>query len=46
MHALIATPQRIESSDLNLADLFKDFYAVSDFRREYVWAPKNVERLL
>lgn len=41
-----ASPSRIESNDLNLADLFKDFYTVPDFQREYVWAAANVERLL
>ncbi len=46
MTSVVATAPRIESSDLNLADLFKDFYSVPDFQREYVWAPENVERLL
>jgi len=37
---------RIESDDLSLADLFKDFYVVPDFQREYVWEPEHVEKLL
>lgn len=36
----------IESKDLNINDLFKDFYSVPDFQREYVWEESNVERLL
>jgi uncharacterized protein with ParB-like and HNH nuclease domain len=46
MAAASPTAPRIESNDLNLADLFKDFYAVPDFQREYVWEPEHVERLL
>ncbi len=42
----VAAVPKIESTDLNLADLFKDFYTVPDFQREYVWEPENVERLL
>lgn len=37
---------RIESADLNLEDLFKDFYCVPDFQREYVWGTEEVEKLL
>lgn len=37
---------RIESNDLNLEDLFKDFYCVPDFQREYVWETDHVEKLL
>lgn len=40
------TAPRIESADLNLANLFKDFYTIPDFQREYVWKHENVERLL
>jgi uncharacterized protein with ParB-like and HNH nuclease domain len=36
----------IESDDLNINDLFKDFYSVPDFQREYVWEDSNVEKLL
>lgn len=42
----VAVAPKIESSDLSLTDLFKDFYAVPDFQREYVWEPEHVERLL
>lgn len=37
---------KIESADLNLEDLFKDFYCVPDFQREYVWGTEQVEKLL
>lgn len=37
---------RIESSDLSIADVFRDFYLVPDFQREFVWQPENVEQLL
>jgi uncharacterized protein with ParB-like and HNH nuclease domain len=37
---------RIDSSDLTLAEIFKDFYSVPDFQREYVWKETNVEKLL
>ena len=37
---------KIESDDLTIADIFKDFYSVPDFQREYVWKPENVEKLL
>jgi uncharacterized protein with ParB-like and HNH nuclease domain len=37
---------KIESADLSLGDLFKDFYSVPDFQREYVWEEENVEKLL
>lgn len=40
------TAPKIESDDLSLGDLFKDFYCVPDFQREYVWEPQNVEKLL
>lgn len=40
------TVPRIESKDLNIADILKDFYAVPDFQREYVWDRDNVETLL
>lgn len=42
----MATAPRIESHNLSIADLFKEFYAVPDFQREYVWADENVEKLL
>lgn len=37
---------KIESKDLSVEDLFKDFYTVPDFQREYVWERTQVERLL
>jgi len=37
---------KIESKDLSIEDLFKDFYTVPDFQREFVWEREQVERLL
>jgi len=37
---------KIESQDLSVSALFKDFYSVPDFQREYVWQREQVERLL
>lgn len=37
---------KIESQDLSVGALFKDFYSVPDFQREYVWQREQVERLL
>jgi hypothetical protein len=37
---------KIESQDLSVGALFKDFYSVPDFQREYVWERQQVERLL
>ncbi|MCD6327067.1 DUF262 domain-containing protein [bacterium] len=37
---------KIESRDLSVGDLFKDFFSVPDFQREYVWQQEQVERLL
>ena len=37
---------KIESNDLAIAQIFKDFYAVPDFQREYVWDREHVEKLL
>lgn len=37
---------KIESKDLSIEDLYKDFYTVPDFQREYVWEREQVERLL
>ncbi len=41
-----STTPRIESQDLSVGTLFKDFYSVPDFQREYVWEREQVERLL
>ena len=38
--------RKIESQDLSVGALFKDFYSVPDFQREYVWQREQVERLL
>jgi hypothetical protein len=37
---------KIESNDLSISTIFKDFYSVPDFQREYVWERENVEKLL
>ncbi len=37
---------KIESNDLSIADLFKNFFSVPDFQREYVWEQEHVEKLL
>ena len=36
----------IESNDFTIGDLLKDFYAVPDYQREYVWDDEQVEQLL
>lgn len=36
----------IESNDLTLADVFKDFYVVPSYQREFVWTEQQVEQLL
>ncbi|MBW4624180.1 MAG: DUF262 domain-containing HNH endonuclease family protein [Brasilonema octagenarum HA4186-MV1] len=36
----------IESRDYTLEQLFKDFYVVRDYQREYVWEEKQVRELL
>ena len=42
----MGTVPRIESTNLSIADLFRDFYSVPDFQREYVWKHSNVEKLI
>ena len=37
---------KIESNDLTISQILKDFYAVPDFQREYVWEKVEVEKLL
>lgn len=37
---------KIESLDLSVEALFKDFYTVPDFQREYVWQRPQVEKML
>ena len=34
---------KIESKDLSIEDLYKDFYTVPDFQREFVWEREQVE---
>ena len=38
--------QTIESQDLTVGDLFKDFYSVPSYQREYVWEDEQVQQLL
>lgn len=37
---------KIESADLTLQALLKDFYCVPDYQREYVWEEEDVSQLL
>lgn len=37
---------KIESKDLSIEDLYKDFYTVPDFQREFVWEREQIEKLL
>ena len=36
----------IESSDLSVGEALKDFYAVPDYQREYVWEEDQIRQLL
>lgn len=36
----------IDSKDLTLGEVFRDFYAVPDYQREYVWGEEEVAQLL
>jgi uncharacterized protein with ParB-like and HNH nuclease domain len=38
--------QRTTSQDLTLAEVFKYFYVVPDYQREYVWERREVQQLL
>ncbi|MEX0804041.1 MAG: DUF262 domain-containing protein [Candidatus Binatia bacterium] len=38
--------QHIQSQDISVADVFKSFYVVPDYQREYVWEADEVEQLL
>jgi uncharacterized protein with ParB-like and HNH nuclease domain len=40
------TNLKIESQDVTIENLYKDFYTVPDFQREYVWEREHVEKLL
>ena len=46
MDKQLASSQTIDSDDYTLADIFKDFYVVPNFQREYVWEEEQVEQLL
>ena len=35
---------KIESKDLSIDDLYKGFYTVPDFQREFVWETKDAGR--
>jgi len=43
--SVLASP-RIDSSDLSVEQVYKDFYTVPDFQREYIWQPENVEQFI
>ena len=34
---------KIESNDLSIEQVYKDFYVVPDYQREYVWSEDDVE---
>ena len=42
----MTTIPKIDSKDINIADILKDFYSIPDFQREYVWKRENVDTLL
>lgn len=42
----MSTVPKIESNDLSLEDVYKDFYTVPDFQREYIWEREHAEKLL
>jgi len=37
---------KIESQDVTIENIYKDFHSVPDFQREYVWGREQVEKLL
>jgi len=37
---------KIDIGNLNIDSVFKEFYVVPDYQREYVWEEKNVNQLL
>lgn len=39
----MATAPKIESSDLTIEQVYKDFYVVPDYQREYVWSDSDVQ---
>lgn len=40
------TEQAIQSTDISVGELFKGFYSVPSYQREYVWEKEQVEQLL
>ncbi|MCZ0942568.1 MAG: DUF262 domain-containing protein [Gammaproteobacteria bacterium] len=38
--------QTIQSQDINVDNVFKSFYAVPDYQREYVWETEQIEQFL
>lgn len=38
--------QSIQSNDISVGGVFRDFYVVPDYQREYVWGTEEVEQLL
>lgn len=46
MPEIPTSSQMVDSSDLNLDTVFKEFYVVPDYQREYVWEEEQVEQLL
>ncbi len=42
----MSTSLQIESNDLTIDKILKDFYQVPDFQREFVWTNENVEVML
>lgn len=39
----MTTAPKIESSDLSIEQVYKDFYVVPDYQREYVWSIDDVQ---
>ncbi len=44
--SFIMSLKEIKAVDITLGELFKDFYLVPDYQREYVWEIKQVDQLL
>jgi hypothetical protein len=43
---VMISQQTIRSEDISVGDLFKDYYLVPNFQREYVWQESHVNQLL
>ena len=39
----MTTSPKIESSDLSIEQMYKDFYIVPPYQREYVWSDVDVQ---